>query len=106
MDIRCYINNGYIITTACGLQPHQRGRTWLLQPVQSWSMTAFPVRGNASESSTETADLGEMETEEKVEPYELVKDDILALSDNIKKVLLSYTVLPWDSLRLYHYNNI
>ncbi|KAI0220029.1 Decaprenyl-diphosphate synthase subunit 1 [Lamellibrachia satsuma] len=67
--------------------PHQRGRTWLLQPVQSWSMTAFPVRGNASESSTETADLGEMETEEKVEPYELVKDDILALSDNIKKEL-------------------
>jgi len=44
------------------------------------------MRDYTSESSTEEADLGEIETEERVDPYELVKEDILALSDNIKKV--------------------
>ena len=96
------------------VQPHQRGTT-LLQPSRSWQMTALLARANSSESSTEAATLGETEvaalgetevatlgeavTEEKVDPYELVKEDILALSDNIKTVIntgipssLSYTL--------------
>ena len=77
------------------LQPHQRGTT-LLQPSRSWQTTALLARAHSSESSTEVATLGETEvgalgevedSEEKVDPYELVKEDILALSDNIKTVI-------------------
>lgn len=68
------------------IQPHQRGRTWVLP--QPWHTSVWQVRGYSSESPTEKVVLGDTETEERVDPYELVKDDILALSDNIKKVLV------------------
>ena len=76
----------FIVTAHC-VQPHQRGKTWLLQqPRLGRTLSALQVRDYSSKSSTEEADLGEIETEERVDPYELVKEDILALSDNIKKV--------------------
>ena len=90
--------------TRC-VQPHQRGTT-LLQPSRSWQTTALLARAQSSESSTEVATLGEtevaslgeaevaalgeMDSAEKVDPYELVKEDILALSDNIKTVRLAF----------------
>ena len=78
------------------VQPHQRGTT-LLQPSRSWQTTALLARTHSSESSTEVAALGETgveasgetNAEEKVDPYELVKEDIMALSDNIKMVILA-----------------